>query len=990
MPFLRRLFAALFLCLASVSVAHATVGTTASSTVALGNGATVSFNYNFNMVNAAYAVVTITQISNNQQTVLTPTQYTITGVGNSSGGTVIYPLVGSPLATGFSITIARVVPLLQTTSLCNQGPTLCAVEKALDYLTFIAQQLQAEINTLSSGGGGGGGNIVGPISSTIGDVATWANTTGTLLADGGTLGPLATLKLGGALYSTGGFLNGSLNTACSLTAASTTNLGACTSNVVSVTGSTAITSFGASASAANPIYLVTLAGAPLLTFNASSLILPGGGNIQGATGDSFTAQFLGGANWQVISYTRANGQPIIGSSSGVQQAAISGFLPSSIAGTNSTASMTISPGQASDYNDAVSISNSSIGAWNISNGDAINGLQGAGNLMGSYTYDMYECSGTVGVGSYLVKASSYPLAAASCPSGYNTYNRRIFSINTLASGAPISGTAVALGGGTRRFIYSNPVADLSAAPVSGTAALSALTVPTGFKVGWFGRIAAGNTEEAIAVSSPDEPAIVPPGTIAAWTTNPSVDLPPTPSLPATAVSVVNAYRTTNTSGQLRFIAASGTGGPTVYAFTIGYDDFMQDVGLPGIGGSGGGNALTINGASVPTIANAVVGDVLALTSTSGTGTLSYSSPTGVSSLTAGTGISISSSTGGISIANTGVLSLTAGTGISISATTGAITVATTTAGGPIYSCGTVGGTANTLTATCAGFTLAAGNGIIFAPISANTGAASFNPNGLGATQLRVIVGGVASVLSANQLLTGFDYTAIYDGSNFYIAAPSLGAFFYGTETGGTANAKTITAPGYNASVGGTLGTFVFTVNDGTTNTGSVSLTVNGASFTLEKNTTGGLANLTGGELVAAQTYIVAGFGSAVLVNPTYSPRAPQTITFSTGISSSVNSGCQGLSPVVQASTLDKILATALPFVCSGNPVLELDDFGAGPTCGSPTAMGAVTLTAASLPISQSSAFSSSAIAAGDILGWRFTGGTCTNYGITGSAAIHTN
>lgn len=132
--------------------ASATVSTTTSSVTALGNGVTTVWNYSFPMLSAGDAVITVTNttVTPNIITTLTSTQYTLTGVG-TNGGTVTYPLSGSPLASGYTITISRVVPLVQTTSLCNQGPPFCAVEHALDYLTYIAQQLQAQITSIVAG-----------------------------------------------------------------------------------------------------------------------------------------------------------------------------------------------------------------------------------------------------------------------------------------------------------------------------------------------------------------------------------------------------------------------------------------------------------------------------------------------------------------------------------------------------------------------------------------------------------------------------------------------------------------------------------------------------------------------------------------------------------------------------------------------------------------------------------------------------------------------
>jgi hypothetical protein len=144
---------ALILCaILFAAPASATVGTTTSSTTIQGNSSTTNFTYNFDIPNQSPVPVVVsvlnTTVTPNVTTFLSPTQYTITGLGNSSGGTVVYPLVGSPIAPGYFITVARNLPIVQTTSICGQGPTYCAIEHALDYLTYIAQQLQTQISVI--------------------------------------------------------------------------------------------------------------------------------------------------------------------------------------------------------------------------------------------------------------------------------------------------------------------------------------------------------------------------------------------------------------------------------------------------------------------------------------------------------------------------------------------------------------------------------------------------------------------------------------------------------------------------------------------------------------------------------------------------------------------------------------------------------------------------------------------------------------------------
>jgi hypothetical protein len=89
----------------------------------------------------------------------------------------------------------------------------------------------------------------------------------------------------------------------SIASATTTNLGSTSSVNVTITGTTTITSFGTVT--AGTYRQGTFSGALTLTYNATSLILPGGATITTAAGDSFGAISLGLGNWQVLWYQRA-------------------------------------------------------------------------------------------------------------------------------------------------------------------------------------------------------------------------------------------------------------------------------------------------------------------------------------------------------------------------------------------------------------------------------------------------------------------------------------------------------------------------------------------------------------------------------------------------------------------------------------------------------------------------------------------------------------
>lgn len=123
-----------------------TISTSSSKIVALGNGATVMFTFGFLIPQSGEEQVIFTD-ANGVQTILPNTQYMLVGFGNPAGGTVTYPLVGSPIPTGTSLTIARVLPLVQGTTISNQGAFYPqVVEGALDYEMMVSQQLQQTLH----------------------------------------------------------------------------------------------------------------------------------------------------------------------------------------------------------------------------------------------------------------------------------------------------------------------------------------------------------------------------------------------------------------------------------------------------------------------------------------------------------------------------------------------------------------------------------------------------------------------------------------------------------------------------------------------------------------------------------------------------------------------------------------------------------------------------------------------------------------------------
>lgn len=123
-----------------------TINTTANRVVQIGNGVTTVWNYSFLIPDATEVVVQIADTVTGIVTTLLTSQYAITGIGNAAGGTVTYPNPGTALTATQTITISRILPVTQSTSLSNQGAFYPAVvETEFDYLTMVCQQLNDAI-----------------------------------------------------------------------------------------------------------------------------------------------------------------------------------------------------------------------------------------------------------------------------------------------------------------------------------------------------------------------------------------------------------------------------------------------------------------------------------------------------------------------------------------------------------------------------------------------------------------------------------------------------------------------------------------------------------------------------------------------------------------------------------------------------------------------------------------------------------------------------
>lgn len=125
-----------------------TISATSNKTAPLpGDGANKNFDWTFEIPTEDDMVIVHTVTATGAETVIT-TNFSITnGIGESSGGTIVYPVTGSAIPSTETITIRRVLSLAQPNALPNQGGFFPAThEDMFDYLTMIVQQIDEELS----------------------------------------------------------------------------------------------------------------------------------------------------------------------------------------------------------------------------------------------------------------------------------------------------------------------------------------------------------------------------------------------------------------------------------------------------------------------------------------------------------------------------------------------------------------------------------------------------------------------------------------------------------------------------------------------------------------------------------------------------------------------------------------------------------------------------------------------------------------------------
>jgi hypothetical protein len=103
------------------------------------------------------------------------------------------------------------------------------------------------------------------------------------------------------------------NVPVTLASAASVAIGAANSNIINLTGTASVTSFDTIAAGAERE--ITHQGVQVLTYNATSMLMPGAASITTANNDVSVWRSLGSGNWQMTSYQRYSGAALVGPSS---------------------------------------------------------------------------------------------------------------------------------------------------------------------------------------------------------------------------------------------------------------------------------------------------------------------------------------------------------------------------------------------------------------------------------------------------------------------------------------------------------------------------------------------------------------------------------------------------------------------------------------------------------------------------------------------------
>jgi len=121
-----------------------TIPTTASTVIYDGNDSVTTFAFTWKIQLSTDIKVVLID-ANDANTDVSSSEYTITGIGDISGGSIEYPVSGSPLATGMRLAITPATLFTQETDLGNQGSYYPeTIEDMVDRTTLQIQKINDE------------------------------------------------------------------------------------------------------------------------------------------------------------------------------------------------------------------------------------------------------------------------------------------------------------------------------------------------------------------------------------------------------------------------------------------------------------------------------------------------------------------------------------------------------------------------------------------------------------------------------------------------------------------------------------------------------------------------------------------------------------------------------------------------------------------------------------------------------------------------------
>jgi hypothetical protein len=350
-------------------------------------------------------------------------------VGATVTGTANAIVIASPVPTGFSLAVGRQVTFVAT------GTNTTA----------------ATLNVNSTGARNIYRLAFGAPAPLIG---------GEIVA-----GNLVTVVYDGTQFQLATQIANTFGPLTNLASAGTTDLGTIASHNVNITGNTTITAFGSTATADNPVYRLVFAGSLTLTYNATSLILPGGATIQTAAGDTAEATYLGSGNWRVTDYTRASGANIVATT---PLCGASGLVLTNNAGTPNT-NIDITASQAVMQNTSgVTITANSVSVTVNTTVTGANGLDTGARANTTWYHLFLISDGTTTAG-----LASTSATAPTMPGSY-TYRCRLGAMKTNGS----SNFLRTIQKGARAQYQVVAASTTPNLPIAATGTAGSLTVPT--------------------------------------------------------------------------------------------------------------------------------------------------------------------------------------------------------------------------------------------------------------------------------------------------------------------------------------------------------------------------------------------------------------------------------------------------------------------------------------------------------------------------------